>query len=206
MQHWLGFTWSLCYIFFNSGWDPLLLISYLCSTPDFVYYLRFRRTLWYIASGYSISLNLRTIPPSRIYNSMEELVSDYESGALHPGDLKPSLSKALNQILQVTLAPPHIHVPAYYDSSCSVFCQRGRRLCGHDSTLYALFELPAEWDSCWSLLSLPLSFQYLNSNQNIKNWRIDPWIYIYIYIVILRTLVGHFYYTAVVGAPDCHIK
>ncbi|CAA7393184.1 unnamed protein product [Spirodela intermedia] len=37
---------------------------------------------------------------NKVYNSMEELVSDYESGALHPGDLKPSLSKALNQILQ----------------------------------------------------------------------------------------------------------
>lgn len=34
---------------------------------------------------------------------MEELIVDYESGALHPGDLKPALSKSLNQILQVML-------------------------------------------------------------------------------------------------------
>lgn len=31
---------------------------------------------------------------------MEELEADYTSGALHPGDLKPALSKALNTILQ----------------------------------------------------------------------------------------------------------
>ncbi len=30
---------------------------------------------------------------------MEELIADYTSGALHPGDLKPSLSRALNLIL-----------------------------------------------------------------------------------------------------------
>lgn len=38
----------------------------------------------------------------RTYNSFEELVSDYEGGELHPGDLKPSLAKALNKILQVS--------------------------------------------------------------------------------------------------------
>lgn len=37
----------------------------------------------------------------RNYTTMEELIADYESGALHPGDVKPALSKALNQILQV---------------------------------------------------------------------------------------------------------
>ncbi|MQL68570.1 hypothetical protein Taro_000828 [Colocasia esculenta] len=37
---------------------------------------------------------------NKTFSSMEELVADYESGALHPGDLKPSLSKALNQMLQ----------------------------------------------------------------------------------------------------------
>nr|TKS17175.1 hypothetical protein D5086_0000020060 [Populus alba] len=36
----------------------------------------------------------------KIYESFEELVSDYESGGLHPGDLKPALAKALNMILQ----------------------------------------------------------------------------------------------------------
>ncbi|KAJ8465626.1 hypothetical protein OPV22_028178 [Ensete ventricosum] len=37
---------------------------------------------------------------TKIYNNMEELILDYESGALHPADLKPALSKALNVILQ----------------------------------------------------------------------------------------------------------
>lgn len=32
---------------------------------------------------------------------MDDLSSDYESGALHPSDLKGNLSKALNKILQV---------------------------------------------------------------------------------------------------------
>ncbi|KAK8641678.1 hypothetical protein V6N13_011059 [Hibiscus sabdariffa] len=36
----------------------------------------------------------------KTYKDFEELVSDYESGQLHPGDLKPALSKALNKILQ----------------------------------------------------------------------------------------------------------
>lgn len=35
-----------------------------------------------------------------VYQSFKELVADYESGKLHPGDLKPALSKALNKILQ----------------------------------------------------------------------------------------------------------
>ncbi|GAB4834417.1 hypothetical protein Ancab_032673 [Ancistrocladus abbreviatus] len=36
----------------------------------------------------------------KIYKTFEELVVDYESGDLHPGDLKPALSKAINKILQ----------------------------------------------------------------------------------------------------------
>lgn len=36
----------------------------------------------------------------KIFKSYEELIADYENGELHPGDLKPSLSKALNKILQ----------------------------------------------------------------------------------------------------------
>ncbi|XP_022724343.1 tyrosine--tRNA ligase 1, cytoplasmic-like [Durio zibethinus] len=36
----------------------------------------------------------------KIFKNFEELVSDYESGELHPGDLKPALSRALNTILQ----------------------------------------------------------------------------------------------------------
>lgn len=35
---------------------------------------------------------------------MEELIADYESGNLHPGDLKPALAKAINQILQVFIS------------------------------------------------------------------------------------------------------
>ncbi|KAJ8492274.1 hypothetical protein OPV22_013995 [Ensete ventricosum] len=37
---------------------------------------------------------------NKTYNIMEELILDYESGVLHPADLKPALSKALNLILQ----------------------------------------------------------------------------------------------------------
>ena len=33
--------------------------------------------------------------------SFEELVAYYESGRLHPADLKPALAKALNKILEV---------------------------------------------------------------------------------------------------------
>ncbi|KAL9670264.1 hypothetical protein QQ045_007815 [Rhodiola kirilowii] len=36
----------------------------------------------------------------RIYQSFEDLVAEYESGELHPGDLKPSLAKAVNTILK----------------------------------------------------------------------------------------------------------
>ena len=36
----------------------------------------------------------------KTFKNFEELVSDYESGQLHPGDLKPALSRALNKILQ----------------------------------------------------------------------------------------------------------
>lgn len=42
---------------------------------------------------------------SRSFKSFEELVADYESGELHPADLKPALSKALNKILEVRLVP-----------------------------------------------------------------------------------------------------
>ncbi|KAH0454515.1 hypothetical protein IEQ34_016439 [Dendrobium chrysotoxum] len=37
---------------------------------------------------------------NKIFACMDELISDYESGALHPADVKPALSKALNEILQ----------------------------------------------------------------------------------------------------------
>ncbi|CAN1262994.1 Tyrosine--tRNA ligase 1, cytoplasmic [Linum perenne] len=37
---------------------------------------------------------------NKTFTNFEELVADYEIGALHPGDLKPALSKALNKILQ----------------------------------------------------------------------------------------------------------
>ncbi|KAJ0883474.1 putative tyrosine--tRNA ligase [Helianthus annuus] len=36
----------------------------------------------------------------KTFASFEELISDYEKGDLHPADLKPALSKALNRILQ----------------------------------------------------------------------------------------------------------
>ena len=34
------------------------------------------------------------------YQSYEELVADYESDQLHPGDLKPAVTKAINDLLQ----------------------------------------------------------------------------------------------------------
>ncbi|KAL0910735.1 hypothetical protein M5K25_018819 [Dendrobium thyrsiflorum] len=37
---------------------------------------------------------------NKIFSCMDELICDYESGALHPADVKPALSKALNEILQ----------------------------------------------------------------------------------------------------------
>lgn len=37
---------------------------------------------------------------NKTFISFEELISDYESGRLHPGDLKPALTKAINKILQ----------------------------------------------------------------------------------------------------------
>lgn len=37
----------------------------------------------------------------RTFTTFEELVADYATGVLHPGDLKPALSKALNKILEV---------------------------------------------------------------------------------------------------------
>ncbi|XP_047079252.1 tyrosine--tRNA ligase 1, cytoplasmic-like [Lolium rigidum] len=37
---------------------------------------------------------------NRTYVTMEELLVDYISGALHPGDVKAALTKAINQILQ----------------------------------------------------------------------------------------------------------
>lgn len=36
----------------------------------------------------------------KTYSDIAELCADYASGALHPGDLKPALAKALNAILQ----------------------------------------------------------------------------------------------------------
>uniref|UniRef100_A0A0D9X4E0 tyrosine--tRNA ligase n=1 Tax=Leersia perrieri TaxID=77586 RepID=A0A0D9X4E0_9ORYZ len=37
---------------------------------------------------------------NKVYANMNELTADYESGALHPADVKPALAKAINQILQ----------------------------------------------------------------------------------------------------------
>lgn len=37
---------------------------------------------------------------NKVYHNMDDLNSDYETGALHPSDLKSNLSKALNKILQ----------------------------------------------------------------------------------------------------------
>ncbi|KAG8086785.1 hypothetical protein GUJ93_ZPchr0010g9561 [Zizania palustris] len=37
---------------------------------------------------------------NKTFANMDELIADYESGALHPADVKPALAKAINQILQ----------------------------------------------------------------------------------------------------------
>lgn len=36
----------------------------------------------------------------RTYKTYEEVVADFEAGALHPGDLKPALGRALNKIIE----------------------------------------------------------------------------------------------------------
>lgn len=36
----------------------------------------------------------------RVYTTFGELCEDYKSGGLHPGDLKPALSRHINMILQ----------------------------------------------------------------------------------------------------------
>lgn len=41
-----------------------------------------------------------TLSACRVYTEVEELHQDYESEVLHPSDLKPALSAALNAILQ----------------------------------------------------------------------------------------------------------
>ncbi|WVZ95077.1 hypothetical protein U9M48_040882 [Paspalum notatum var. saurae] len=37
---------------------------------------------------------------NKTFKNMDELISDYETGALHPADVKPALAKAINEILQ----------------------------------------------------------------------------------------------------------
>ena len=54
---------------------------------------------------------------------MEELIADYESGSLHPGDVKPALAKAINQILQVILSlflVLHLYLGALVLDPCKV--------------------------------------------------------------------------------------
>ena len=41
-----------------------------------------------------------TLSACRVYTEVEELHKDYESEVVHPSDLKPALSAALNAILQ----------------------------------------------------------------------------------------------------------
>ena len=37
---------------------------------------------------------------NKVYKSYEEVENDYKSGALHPGDLKPSLADAINEMIE----------------------------------------------------------------------------------------------------------
>lgn len=43
----------------------------------------------------------------RTYEDYTELEKDYVEGSLHPGDLKPALTKAINNMLQVPFALPN---------------------------------------------------------------------------------------------------
>lgn len=56
---------------------------------------------------------VETLPNVRTYKSFEEIAAEYESGELHPGDLKKGLMNALNKILQVskTFIMLELHVP-----------------------------------------------------------------------------------------------
>jgi len=47
---------------------------------------------------------LKWLLSNRTFTSMDELISDYETGALHPADVKPALAKAINEILQVKIS------------------------------------------------------------------------------------------------------
>ena len=49
---------------------------------------------------FSVMIKTEAGPVEKIYKSYEELEKDYRSGALHPGDLKPAVTKAINQLLQ----------------------------------------------------------------------------------------------------------
>ncbi|CAA0809465.1 Tyrosyl-tRNA synthetase- class Ib-bacterial/mitochondrial [Striga hermonthica] len=51
----------------------------------------------------------------KTFKNFKDLADDYESGELHPGDLKPALAKALNRILQVlyNIRPLYDDVKSY---------------------------------------------------------------------------------------------
>jgi hypothetical protein len=54
---------------------------------------------------------------------MEGLTADYESGALHPADVKLALLKSLNKILQVKLLSVHIsRFPVIFLLLHIIFC------------------------------------------------------------------------------------
>lgn len=69
------------------------IILFTCSQLYNYFYLFFCTMVWLIYVHASIQ--------SRTFKSYEELIADYESGELHPADLKPALSKSLNKILEV---------------------------------------------------------------------------------------------------------
>jgi hypothetical protein len=50
---------------------------------------------------------------NRTFTCMNELISDYETGALHPADVKPALAKAINEILQVNFS---LHSTLFFSS------------------------------------------------------------------------------------------
>jgi len=46
---------------------------------------------------------LKWLLSNRTFTSMDELISDYETVALHPAIVKLALAKAINEILQVKI-------------------------------------------------------------------------------------------------------
>ena len=69
----------------------------------------------------------------RVYKEAEELHKDYESGVVHPSDLKPALSAALNTILQ----PVRDHFEN--DPRCKGALEEGQVLQGNKVSAFCIW-------------------------------------------------------------------